>query len=315
MQWVLLSVLSLALGSYSFHMPLRSGKFNFSPRRLLQVTTDSIEFSVVITANESQATQTAILNANITVEGYSSSAPPVEVLATCPANSISPVGSTVITQCTCIPGYEGNASAGSACTPCLEDTFCASGKLGLCPANAHAPALSDSILDCVCYPGFSGDGSVACSRCPANAFCTGGSAFDACTPNAVSPVQSTVNTSCYCDRGFYGVNNNPCVLCEQGSWCWTGIKNQCPADSASIAGSSRVSDCVCTDGFSSVSITDSNNQTSSVCAVCFEGVYCKVIHSTNLVYNTSLHPSLNALPQHSSFFINSIFDLCWHNLS
>ena len=296
-------------------MPLDS--FNLSPpgRRLLQVTTDSIVFSVVVTANESQSTQTAILNANLTVEGFTSSVPPEAVLATCPANSISPEGSTVITQCTCIPGYQGNASAGSACTPCLQDTFCASGKLGLCPANSYAPALSDSILDCTCYPGFSGNGSVACTRCPANAFCTGGSAFDACTPNAVSLVQSTVNASCYCDRGFYGVNNNPCVLCEQGSWCWTGIKNQCPANSASIAGSSRVSDCVCIDGYNTVYITDSNNQTSSFCTVCHGGVYCKVFHSTIPVYNTSLHPSLNALPEHSTFFIDSIFDPCWHYLS
>ena len=248
-------------------------------RHLLQVTTDSVAFSVlVVGANDTTTTQAAILNANATVEGFTSSAPPVFVPASCPANSISPEGSISVTQCSCLPGYEGNASNGTDCAPCPIDTFCASGKLGLCPANAYAPALSDSILDCTCYPGFYGNGSVACTRCPANTFCIGGFApVEACTLNAVSPPQSTSPSACYCDRGFYGVNNTQCKLCKAGSWCWTGIMNPCPNNSSSPQGSSRISQCVCLDGLEDTPIMDNLNETTSVCTVCHENAYCKVI--------------------------------------
>ena len=257
-----------------------------SGRRLLQVTTDSVSFSVLTSSNDTNATITAMAKANVTVEGFTSAAPPVFIPASCPANSISPPGSISVTQCTCLPGYQGDASKGTNCLPCPIDTFCASGKLGLCPANAHAPALSDSILDCECYPGFYGNGSVSCTRCPINSFCTGGFALDVCVQNAVSPVQSTSNASCYCDRGYYGVYNNPCVLCTAGFWCWTGIKNGCPANSSSRPGTSRISDCKCLDGFLDTPITDNDNQSTSVCTICPENAYCKVIHSTKPVYNT-----------------------------
>ena len=263
-------------------------------RSLLQVTTDSVSFSVVIATNDTSNTQAAMLKANLTVEGFTSAAPPVYVPASCPANSISPEGSISVTQCSCLPGYEGNASTGADCIPCPIDTFCASGKLGLCPAHAHAPALSDSILDCACYAGFYGNGSVSCSLCPSNSFCTGGFAIDVCVQNAVSPAQSTGNTSCYCDRGFYGVNNNPCVLCNAGSWCWTGIKNSCPANSTSKPGSSRISECVCLNGFHNTPIFDHENQSTSVCTVCPENAFCKVFRSPNPVYNIHPHPHTNA---------------------
>jgi hypothetical protein len=256
-----------------------------SGRRLLQVPGDSVSFSVVISSNDTAATQTAMASANVTVEGYTSAAPPVFVPASCPANSISPPGSVSVTQCFCLPGYEGDASKGTDCLPCPIDTFCASGKRGLCPANSHAPALSDSILDCECYPGFYGNGSVSCTRCPVNSFCTGGFALDVCVQNAVSPMQSTSNASCYCDRGYYGVNNDPCVLCTAGYWCWTGIRNGCPANSSSLPGTSRISNCKCLDGFQDTPITDNENQSTSVCTICPENAYCKVIHSPKPVYN------------------------------
>ena len=265
--------------------PLTATIVVVSGRRLLQVSGDSVSFSVVITSNDTAATQTAMANANVTVEGYTSAAAPVFIPASGPAGSISPPGSVSVTQCFCLPGYEGDASKGTDCLPCPIDTFCASGKLGLCPANAHAPALSDSILDCECYPGFYGNGSVSCSRCPINSFCTGGFALDVCVQNAVSPAQSTSNMSCYCDRGYYGVYNNPCVLCTAGSWCWTGIRNECPANSSSLPGTSRISDCKCLDGFLDTPIADNDNQSTSVCTICQENAYCKVIHFPISVYN------------------------------
>ena len=304
-------MLLLDLASTTYHIPSFGLKLSTLPRlsfastgrmrRLLQVTTDSIDFSVLVPTNETNTTQAAILGANLTFEGYTSSTAPALVLATCPANSISPEGSTTVSQCTCLAGYQGNASNGTDCSPCPQNTYCASGRLGLCPAHANAPALSDSNADCSCDPGFTGDGS--CSQCPANSFCTGGSALTACTPNAVSPVQSTVNSSCYCDRGYYGVDNNPCVQCEPGSWCWTGIKNQCSANRMSAAGSSRATDCICLDGFQDLVVVDNANQSTSVCTACPANSFCKVFNSRNPIYNTHPPPLPNAHQHADSFCI------------
>ena len=292
----------------SFTTPLRG---HSGSRSLLQVTTDLISFSIVVAAGETNTTQAAMVDINATVEGFTSSAPPAYVPASCPANSISPEGSISVTQCACLPGYEGDASNGTNCAPCPINTFCASGKLGLCPANAHAPVVSDSILDCSCYPGFYGNGSIHCTRCPANTFCTGGFAFEACYPNAIAPAQSTGIMDCYCDRGFYGIDNNTrCKLCESGSWCWTGIKNQCPGNSSSPPGSSRESSCVCLDGFENTLVIDpSNNQSTSVCTTCQEDVYCKVLPCPIPVYNARAHAQLHDDDEgfHSFIWRSAIF--------
>ena len=229
--------------------PVTTATAGSKGRSLLQVTTDSVSFSIVIATSETNKTQEAMLKANLIVEGFASTALPVFIPDKCPANSISPEGSISITQCTCLPGYEGNASAGANCVPCPIDTFCASGKLSPCPAHAHAPALSDSSMDCTCDAGFYGNGSVSCSVCPSNSFCAGGFAIEACVQNAVSPTQSTANTSCYCDGGFYGVNNNTCNLCTAGSWCWMGVQTSCPANSSSKPGASQISECVSLEEF------------------------------------------------------------------
>ena len=279
-------------------------------RHLLQVTTDSISFSVVVLSNDTAAASNAIItNVNSTVEGYTSSAPPVYVPASCPANSISPPGSVSVTQCTCLPGYQGDASQGTDCLPCPINTFCASGKLGLCPAHAFAPVRSVSVMDCTCYPGFYGNGSVSCSLCPANSFCTGGFALEVCVQNAVSPVQSTSNASCYCDSGYFGVYNAPCELCSAGSWCWTGIKNSCPANSSSKPGASRVSDCACLDSFLDTPVTDNDNQSTSVCTVCPTNGYCKVL----IPYITPARTFHTHA--HTAFFYATIHCVSHHHLS
>ena len=266
--------------STTYHTSLPGFKFHTLPshrmRHLLQVNSDSIDFSVLVVSNETNTTREAISRANLTIEGYSSSLPPVAALTTCPENSISPEGSTTVSQCTCLAGYQGNASNGTRCSPCPQNTFCSSGRLGLCPSNANAPALSDSVQDCECNPGFTGDGSVSCRQCPADSFCVGGSALEACTLDSVSPAQSSGSSACYCDRGYYGVDNQPCVRCEPGFWCWTGVKNQCSANRGSVSGSTRSSDCVCLDGFVDLVVLDNANQTMSVCTTCPADSFCKV---------------------------------------
>ncbi len=192
-------------------------------------------------------------------------------------------------QCLCKPGYQGDAAAGTPCSPCPPNTFCSGGIINLCSANALAPSMSDSVDDCACVPGFYGNPS-ACQQCPANSYCSGGLNAVKCTDHAVSPVQSTSGDACYCDPGYAGVKNAPCVLCPPGSWCWTGGANVCPAYSVTLPGASRSSECSCVDGFKQQLSTDLQGLVTKSCLQCAANTYCKVRPPAIFVYNT--HPRI-----------------------
>jgi hypothetical protein len=245
-------------------------------RKLLQTSGangDSIAMSVIVQANQTNATRQAVTMANLTIQGYTPVVSPTATAAlSCPANSTSPIGSTSISQCVCNPGYQGDASLGKDCTPCSPGTFCSGGLLGLCASNAGTPPMSSSVSDCKCNPGFYG-APTSCVQCPVNAYCPGGNVIQNCSSNAVSSAQSQSSEACYCKSGYYGARNGPCFLCEAGSWCWTGVKNVCPDYSMSSSGSSRLTDCACIDGYQDLA---NGSSTSRVCLMCGVGVYCKV---------------------------------------
>ena len=85
----------------------------------------------------------------------------------CPANSSSPVASTVNTACRCNAGWTGND--GTACTNCLEGTYKtltgSAACLG-CPANSSSPVASTVIGACRCNAGYSGLQPGTCTLCP-----------------------------------------------------------------------------------------------------------------------------------------------------
>ena len=192
----------------------------------------------------------------------------------CPGNSTSPPGSNLITQCQCIPGYEG--SNGTTCTQCPQDTICLSGQLSQCPANSHAPAGSYIIDECVANAGFYQTGFGATPiRCPANSYCTGGQAIAPCTSHAISPAQSVSSDACYCDRGYQGVQNAPCVACTSGTWCWTGILNLCQAHSNSPPLSSYMANCTCNPGYTGAD--------GSTCTACGAGTYKSLQGSSDCI--------------------------------
>lgn len=63
---------------------------------------------------------------------------------TCPANSISPTGSTVQNACLCAPGYRGDGSriGTSPCEICYAGYYCPGGNTNLslaCPENSTSP--------------------------------------------------------------------------------------------------------------------------------------------------------------------------------
>ena len=287
--------------------PVSRRLLEFAKRRLLQQTVDTLGVSFVVATTETAIIQAAVVSVGITVEGYTAIAstgvtmvaPPL----TCPENGTSPEGSTSIKQCVCKPGYQGDAAAGTPCTPCPSNTFCSGGIINLCSANALAPAMSDSADDCACVPGFYGNPS-ACQQCPANSFCPGGLNASKCTSNAVSPAQSTSGDACYCDPGYIGIRNTPCALCTPGSWCWTGVANSCPANSLTPPGASRASECSCVDGFKTQFSTDLQGiVVTKTCLQCGANTYCKVRAPTKFVYNAHPHTSIANAPHTSVFSI------------
>jgi hypothetical protein len=73
----------------------------------------------------------------------------------CPANSISPVGSTVSTSCQCNTGYTG--ADGGTCTACLASTYktgVGSATCSACPASSVSPVGSTLSTSCQCNAGF-----------------------------------------------------------------------------------------------------------------------------------------------------------------
>ena len=256
-------------------------------RRLLQQTSDTLSVGIIVPANQTTVVQSAVVSAGIDVVGYTpvSTAIATAPALSCPINSTSPEGSTSIGQCVCLPGYKGNAAAGTPCSPCPPNTFCSGGLLGLCAANALAPSMSSSANDCACVAGFYGNPS-SCQQCPANSFCPGGLTATTCTANAVSPVQSTSQDACYCVAGYGGIKNTPCTLCTPGSWCWTGVANTCPSNSMTSPGASSADQCSCVDGYRTQSSTDDHGIVTKTCLQCSSNTYCKVRPHTKFVYNT-----------------------------
>ena len=274
-------------------------------RRLLQQMADTLSVSFEVEAAETAIIQAAVVSAGVVVEGYTAITPTgTAVVApplSCPENGTSPEGSTSLEQCFCKPGYQGDAAAGTPCTPCPSNTFCSGGIINLCSVNALAPAMSDSADDCACVPGFYGNPS-SCQQCPANSFCPGGLNASKCTNNAVSPAQSTSGDACYCNPGYIGNKNTPCTLCTPGSWCWTGVANSCPANSLTLPGASRASECSCVDGFKTQFSTDLYGiVVTKTCQQCGANTYCKVHPPTKFVYNTHPHASFANAP-HSFVF-------------
>ena len=291
--------------------PSLSGNISVEPsagvgrRRLLQVSNDTLAVDFVVPPNETTAVDNAIQSQNLTVQGYTSTEAAPGLIFSCPGGSSSGEGSSSISDCACLPGYEGNASNGSDCILCRNATYCASGVLSRCPENGYSPSGSSSFSDCACSPGFYGN--TTCVQCPANAFCTGAMAIQNCTPRAVSAVQSTGPAACYCEPGYYGVADTPCQACEPGTWCWTGIRNMCPLNSMSDALSTRITDCACRDGYETIVGVDSNGRDTRLCNLCAEGTYCKVSFG-DLIFKGGARPWCDAV----SISVDAVYDINPH---
>ncbi|EKX52888.1 hypothetical protein GUITHDRAFT_64694 [Guillardia theta CCMP2712] len=164
----------------------------------------------------------------------------------CPVNSTSEVGSTSLSNCTCVGGYYG--SMGN-CTMCPDNSMSAGGSTVLTDCKCNAGYVSSS-TDCRCDYGSYGDG---CLPCPVGKYKDniGSEACQQCPPNSTSSTGARHIEECACNAGFFGVNGGVCVQCESGKYKSVGL----------LCGGS---DCApCPDGFN-LTVSSSTGSVSNV---------------------------------------------------
>jgi hypothetical protein len=175
----------------------------------------------------------------------------------CPANSTSPSGTPLLSQCLCVKGYyrEGDTCLSCpagfysdnlnqfSCTPCGDNqysTVSTSPSASNCVScTGNSTRLAIDIASCLCNPGFSGEiqegnlrctqcekgyskgtfGNVSCTICPNNTYADelGLPVCKACQPNSVSPPGSVSPSECLCEPG-YEYNSGECHICKPGTY-------------------------------------------------------------------------------------------------
>ena len=185
----------------------------------------------------------------------------IDACLSCPNYTRSEAGSRDRMNCLCLPGYSG--PKGGPCVACLPGTYKqvnGSSACVPCAAGKYSPTPSAIAED-------------TCQNCPAGSH----------------SAEATVNVShCLCSRGYTGVPPSPCLPCLKGSYkstvgslpcelCVAGKYlsevaqvaasncSACPANATSAAGSTNISMCICTPGFSG------NN--GGACAPCPAGMF------------------------------------------
>lgn len=159
----------------------------------------------------------------------------------CPALSTSPSGSTLLTNCQCLPGSEGNA--GEICI------YCALGSV--------STGLSATVTCVLCEQGKYDDNNV-CTDCPfgSSTLQAGSASVSACTCNAGFSATSTgplVCEPCVPGSAKYVVGNSNCELCGENSYMQGSGAiecNPCPEGSLGVVtGATDIHSCVCESGF------------------------------------------------------------------
>ena len=186
----------------------------------------------------------------------------------CPSNTVSVIGSGIITACTCNTGYtgaDGNAcgaceagqwkdAIGSAdCTDCGLGTYSGlsaaktASTCSICPDNSYTKLAGNDVLeDCECNAGYTGPNGGHCTACPAGKY--------KLTPG------SHECTSCLADTYSTVVGSTT------GATCLT-----CPASSQSPVGSSAKAACVCNMGYTGPGGLHGAGVTA--CVACIAGTF------------------------------------------
>lgn len=187
----------------------------------------------------------------------------------CPEHMDSPVGSTDITNCSCIPGYTG--SDGISCEACRVGEYksndgsascqlCEEGKYSdqpavtaclTCPLHTSSIRGQSHVNDCSCIPGYTGSGGLAgCQEC---------------------------------DQGKYkdSAGSTECIPCPAGAYSnQRGNDNvshclSCPPSMSSAEGSISMTACRCNVGY-----TGANGDK---CFSCVPGKYKDIPGTSNCI--------------------------------
>jgi len=224
----------------------------------------------------------------------------------CPEYSSSYIGSTLLSDCVCNPGYTG--SNGGLCTGCNASSWCLHGQINPCPPHSISPGLSYDLSQCICKPGYYGDTSLPltlCQFCKQDHFCPGGGVnLSTICPNgkysqpgsdeesdcrcpdfASSIIKSKNVSSCQCNPGYYQVYTSSfqmtggwvCHQCLPDDYCYNGTNFSCPDHSTSLFASDEITDCMCIPGYRNV---------NGICHGCPVNSYCT---GGNTIESCTLH--------------------------
>ena len=206
----------------------------------------------------------------------------------CPANSHSPPGSTVITDCKCNAGYTG--ADGGTCSPCGAGSYkpsAGSEECTSCPANTHSEVVASvSVTDCTCNKGHTGadchpcaagtykdiKGSGDCVVCPVDTYSAvlgaiSESTCEPCPEDTSSASGSSAKSDCKCKAGSLGPGGGPCTVCPSGKYQQGSECVDCPEGYTSHPGSTSAEHCldICDAG--------SYGPAGGPCVLCEEGKY------------------------------------------
>ncbi|MBR3930134.1 MAG: hypothetical protein IKJ62_00970, partial [Alphaproteobacteria bacterium] len=142
----------------------------------------------------------------------------------CPSGSSSAAGADAVADCSCVAGYGGDASSGSACTICAAGYYKSSA------------------------------GNTSCSNCGKGYYCTGGTARAACPAGTYGSTDNLKTAACTgpCAGGRYGSSTAQTAStcngsCTEGYYCPEGstssTQNACSAGYYCPAGSASQSPC------------------------------------------------------------------------
>ena len=200
--------------------------------------------------------------------------------SSCPEFSTSPMNSSSIEDCICLPGYYQNTDNPTTheCIPCPVDSFCNNDVRTVCPDFSTSNSFSSLHTDCRCKKGYSGSnggtctacnageykdvvGPSTCSKCGVDTFSTqsaaeSASTCQACPDNSQSLEGSDAITDCVCDAG-YERNEDNCQACVEGH------ANPIPGGTCAACGNSEFSNAPAQASCSACPANSGHDQTAA----------------------------------------------------
>jgi cysteine-rich repeat protein len=197
-------------------------------------------------------------------------------------SSTAATGSTLKTDCMCVPGYYGYN--GIVCRACVEASYkqvLGPGPCDLCAAAQTSPIASTNASECVCRAGYLRVGE-NCTACPADAYREAGSGNVCvdCPANTTSLQASGLVYDCVCKTGYIGFDGSACEPCPAGKYKpvnGSDVCRPCVNYSSSLPGSSFPEECFCLTGF--VGTGDTSCEDVNECELathnCNLNAYCR----------------------------------------